>query len=64
MLSQKSDFQNASEAQKSQPKLSAAAPNVPMNMTWARLIMLSLSEKRPKRIEFPDTGLIRGAKPG
>ena len=30
----KSDFQNAAEAQK--PKLSAAGPNVPMDMTWER----------------------------
>ena len=43
----KSDFQNAAEAQKSLPKLSAVEPNFPMDME--RLILVSLSEKRPNK---------------
>ena len=39
---------------KSKQKLSALGPNFPMNMTWGRLILLSLSKKRPKSW-FPDT---------
>ena len=33
---------------KSKQKLSALGPNYPMNMTWGRLILLSLSKKQPK----------------
>ena len=40
-VSQISDFQNAAEAQKSEPKLSASGPIFPMNMTWKLLILLS-----------------------
>ena len=40
---------------KSLPKLSAVGPDFPMDMTWERLILLSLIKKRPKNI-FPDTG--------
>ena len=33
---------------KSKPKLSVVGPISPMNMIWERLILLSLSKKRPK----------------
>ena len=36
-VSQKSDSQNAAEAQKSKPKLSVAGTNVSMDMTWESL---------------------------
>ena len=35
---------------KTYPKLSAVGLNFTMDMTWERLILLSLSEKRPKNI--------------
>ena len=37
---------------KSQPKLSAVGLNFTMDMTWGRLILLSLSKKRPNKY-FP-----------
>ena len=42
---------------KSHPKLSDMGLNFPIDMTWGRLILLSLSEKWPKK-KSPDT---RGA---
>ena len=39
-VSEKSDFQNAVEAQKSEPILSAAGLNFPMDMTWEHLVQL------------------------
>ena len=42
---------------KSLPKLSAAEPNSPMDMTWERLILLSLSTKQPKTL-YPDARLL------
>ena len=47
---------------KSKPKLSAVGPNFPMNLTWERLILLSLSKKWPKNI-FPDKGVISARAP-
>ena len=40
------NFQNTAGDQKSYP-------NLPMNMTWERLILLSISKKRPKQ-QFSD----------
>ena len=45
-ISQRNYFQNAAEAKK---KLNAAGPNFAMDMTWERLILPSLSKKRPKK---------------
>ena len=39
---------------KSEPKLSAAESNFPIEMTWKRLILLSLSKKTTKK-QFSDT---------
>ena len=36
----KSCLQNAAGAKKNAPKLSAVGPNIPLDMTWKRLILL------------------------
>ena len=51
-MSQKSCLQSHDGAQKSlEPKLSFVGPHFLMDKTWKRLIPLSLSMKRPKKIQ-------------
>ena len=52
-VSKRSVFKNA-EAQKSQPKISVLGPIFPMDM---RLILLSLSNKQPKKMSRHSTGV-------